>query len=113
MEWQISITEEFESWFLSLSEPEQIDVRASVELLKLLGPDLKRPYADSVKGTKRLKNLKELRIQHRGKPYRVFFAFGSDRRAILLCGGRKDGRRAKQFYSIMISRAEKEFFRHV
>ncbi|WP_366511852.1 type II toxin-antitoxin system RelE/ParE family toxin [uncultured Amphritea sp.] len=54
------------------------------------------PQADTIKGTKKVKNLKELVIQHAGKPYRVFYAFDPKRRAVLLCGGRKDGSKDKQ-----------------
>jgi hypothetical protein len=35
--------------------------------------------------------MKELIIQHKGKPYRVLFAFDPRRTAILLIGGDKTG----------------------
>jgi hypothetical protein len=35
--------------------------------------------------------MRELRIQHRGEPYRVLYAFDPRRTAILLIGGRKTG----------------------
>ena len=35
--------------------------------------------------------MRELRIQHGGKPYRVFYAFDPRRVAILLIGGKKSG----------------------
>jgi hypothetical protein len=35
--------------------------------------------------------MKELRIQHSGRPYRVLFAFDPRRCAILLIGGDKTG----------------------
>ncbi len=35
--------------------------------------------------------MRELRIQHEGKPYRVFYAFDPRRVAILLMGGDKTG----------------------
>ena len=35
--------------------------------------------------------MRELRIQHAGKPYRVLFAFDPRRSAILLLGGDKTG----------------------
>ncbi len=34
---------------------------------------------------------RELRIQHRGEPYRVLYAFDPRRTAILLLGGKKTG----------------------
>lgn len=35
--------------------------------------------------------MRELRIQHRGEPYRALYAFDPRRMAILLIGGRKTG----------------------
>jgi hypothetical protein len=35
--------------------------------------------------------MRELRIQHRGRPYRVLYAFDPRRVAILLIGGEKTG----------------------
>lgn len=109
MSWTILVTETYEQWFLTLTINEQIDVLAMVDVLEIAGPHLSRPYADTLKGTDRVRNLKELRIQHAGKPYRVFYAFDPERRAVRLCGGRKDGKAAKQFYKRMIPMAEAEF----
>jgi hypothetical protein len=41
-----------------------------------------------------------LRVQHRGEPYRVFYAFDPRRSAILLIGGNKTG--DDQFYERMV-----------
>ena len=35
--------------------------------------------------------MRELRIQHRGEPYRVLYAFDTRRTAVLLLGGCKTG----------------------
>lgn len=113
MSWTILVTETYEQWFLTLSTAEQVDVLAMVDVLEIAGPNLARPYADTLKGTGKVKNLKELRIQHAGKPYRVFYAFDPKRRAILLCGGRKDGKASKRFYNLMIPVAEAEFLAYL
>jgi hypothetical protein len=113
MTWTVLITDEYEHWFLSLTNDEQIDVLAMVDILEIKGPQLSRPYADTLQGTKKVRNLKELRIQHAGKPYRVFYAFDPKRNAILLCGGRKDGSDDKQFYQQMIPIAEREFLNYL
>ncbi len=113
MTWEILVTDEYEGWFLDLTEAEQIDVQAMVDVLEIKGPNLGRPQADTIKGTKKVKNLKELVIQHAGKPYRVFYAFDPKRRAVLLCGGRKDGSKDKQFYKQMVPLAEAEFADHL
>lgn len=109
--WNIVTVEEFDNWFLLLTEEEQIDVLAYVKLLEVHGPNLSRPYADSIEGAKRVKNLKELRVQHRGRPYRVFFAFDPKRRAVLLCGGDKTG--DNRFYQKIIPIAEREFLHYL
>lgn len=113
MDWQVLITDEYEDWFLALTAAEQIDVQAMVDVLEIKGPNLGRPYADTLTGTEKVNNLKELRIQHAGNPYRVFYAFDPKRRAVLLCGGRKDGKRDKTFYKRMIPIAEREFMQHL
>ena len=59
-------------------------------LLRRFGPTLGRPHVDSGARSKHA-NMKELRVQHRGRPYRVLFAFDPRRTAILLIGGNKTG----------------------
>lgn len=90
MEWEVEFTDEFFSWWDGLSESEQADVDAKVILLQRIGPNLPRPHADLVRSS-RHPNMKELRIQHSGRPYRVLFAFDPRRCAILLIGGDKTG----------------------
>ena len=78
--WEIVTIKNFDKWFLALNESEQIDVLASIELLQVKGPQLGRPHADTLEDTHKVKNLKELRIQHHGKPFRVFYAFDPKRK---------------------------------
>lgn len=113
MAWEIWVSDVYEAWFLDLSTAEQIDVQAMVDVLEIKGPQLGRPRADTIKGTRKVRNLKELVIQHAGSPYRVFYAFDPKRRAVLLCGGRKDGAQDKQFYRRMVPLAEAEFLKHL
>jgi hypothetical protein len=63
---------------------------AYVIALEDQGPHLARPYGDTVSGS-RFPNMKELRVQHGGDPWRVLFAFDARRRAVLLLGGNKRG----------------------
>lgn len=93
----------FYDWYDQLTRDEQLSVLAMIKLLKEYGHQLGRPYADSIQGSK-LSNLKELRIQHSGKPYREFFAFDPLRQAVILCAGDKTG--DKRFYKRMIPLAE-------
>jgi hypothetical protein len=49
--------------------------------------------------------MKELRTQHRGKPYRVLFAFDPARTAMMLIGGDKTG--DARWYERMIPIADR------
>jgi hypothetical protein len=90
MEWEVEFTDEFGHWWESLGEGEQESVRASVKLLEDFGPGLPYPHSSSVT-TSRHGNMRELRVQHAGHPYRILYAFDPRRCAILLIGGEKTG----------------------
>ena len=55
--------------------------------------------------------MKELIIQHAGKPYRVLYAFDPRRCAILLIGGDKTGN--KRWYETFVPVADKLYDEHV
>lgn len=109
-EWEVEYTDEFGSWWGGLAEAEQEDVRASVNLLRRFGPSLGRPHVDSVTSS-RHRNMKELRIQHRGRPYRVLFAFDPRRAAILLIGGNKTGK--GRWYKDFVPLADRLYEEHL
>jgi len=110
VEWEVEYTEEFEEWWNGLSEVEQEDVNAKVILLQRMGPALRRPHSDVVKSSKH-PNMKELIVQHAGRPYRVLYAFDPRRCAILLVGGNKTGDDA--WYEKFVSRADKLYDEHL
>jgi hypothetical protein len=110
VEWGVEYTDEFEVWWSGLTEDEQEDVDVSVRLLQRLGPNLPRPHSDTVKGS-RHSHMKELRIQHKGRPYRVLYAFDPRRHAILLLGGEKTG--DDRWYERMIPIADRLFDEHL
>ena len=88
--WDIEFTDEFEAWS-SLSISEQEDVAASVGLLEEHGPSLRFPHSSAI-AQSRHSRMRELRIQHQGRPYRVLYAFDPVRAGILLIGGDKTGK---------------------
>lgn len=90
MKWDIEYTDEFEAWWNALSVAEQESVRASVRLLGEVRPKLGYPHTSGVTGS-RHSHMRELRVQHAGRPYRLLFAFDPRRCAILLIGGDKTG----------------------
>ena len=60
-------------------------------------------FSSAIKGS-RHEHMRELRIQVKGAPIRVFYAFDPRRTAILLVGGDKTG--DKRFYKRMIPIAD-------
>ena len=110
MEWEVEFTETFARWWDGLSEDEQVDVNAKVILLQKIGPGLPRPHVDLIHSS-RYQNMKELRIQHSGRPYRVLFAFDPRRCAILLIGGDKTGN--DRWYEEFVPKADDLYDRHL
>jgi hypothetical protein len=110
MSYTVNVSEEFTDWFTEQEDTVQNSIAAMVNLLAEYGPNLRRPYADTLKGSK-ISNLKELRVQHKGNPYRILFAFDPKREALLLVGGDKTG--DKRWYDKMIPIAEKIFAKHL
>jgi hypothetical protein len=72
-----------------LEATDQEALLAAIRILRDQGPNLGRPLADTVKGS-RHQNMKELRSGSTGRTeVRVLFAFDKERKAILLLGGDK------------------------
>lgn len=90
MTWQVEFTDEFEEWWNTLDESEQESVTTSVTLLENAGPSLPYPYSSGINKS-RHGRMRELRVQHQGRPLRVLYAFDPRRVAILLLGGDKTG----------------------
>ena len=109
--WIIETTDTFDQWFDALDDADKVNVLASLIVLQERGPMLSRPYADTVNGSCH-SNMKELRVQSKGKPMRVFFAFDPKRKGIVLCAGNKTGNE-KRFYEVMIPIADRELTAHL
>jgi hypothetical protein len=88
--WAVEFTDEFGSWWDGLPADEQESVDYSVRLLEQFGPMLEHPHTSAIAGS-RHNHMRELRVQHRGRPFRVLYAFDPRRAAILLIGGEKTG----------------------
>ena len=108
--WEIEYTDEFGEWWTQLTDSEQDVLAASISLLEELGPNLGRPHADHIKGSKHA-NMKELRTQADGEPLWTFFAFDPRRTAILLIGGNKGG--DGRFYERIIPIADRLYDTHL
>jgi hypothetical protein len=74
------------------------------------GPKLGRPRVDTLEGSS-FQNMKELRIQYQGEPWRILFAFDPKRQAVLLVGGNKTGN--KRWYKENIPIADKRYRKYL
>lgn len=114
MEWTVEYTNEFESWWDDLSEDEQVEINAKVDLLQERGPVLPRPHSDVITTSKHA-NMKELRgdLYEMGvkRELRVLYAFDRRRTAILLIGGDKTG--DPSWYDRFVPVADALFDKHL
>lgn len=110
MAYTINFSPEFKAWWDEQDRDFKKQAAKYFRLLEEHGANLHRPYADTLEGSS-LKNLKELRVQHAGDPYRLLYAFDPKREALLLIGGNKTGN--KRWYKKMIPIAETIFKAHL
>ncbi len=74
MAWTVEFHDAFVVEFSAFSSTVQDEVFALAVLLTQLGPQLARPYADTLKNS-RFSNMKELRFSADDGEWRVAFAF--------------------------------------
>jgi len=106
--WEVEYTDQFETWWDSLSAQDQAAIEASVRVLIERGPGLGRPLVDTIKGSRH--HMKELRPP--GGAIRILFAFDPRRTAILLIGGDKTNR-WQEWYEAMIPVADRLYDEHL
>jgi len=73
--WEVEFSDEFCEWWDSLDAAEQQSVDFSVSLLQAAGPMLRMPHSSGIESSRHA-HMRELRIQHEGRLYRVLYAFG-------------------------------------
>ena len=112
MRWQVAFHDEFVPEFRNLPSRVQDEVYAIGCLLEQFGPQLGRPRADTLNGS-RYANMKEMRFGAAGGEWRVAFAFDPERNAVLLVAGDKSGGGERRFYRALIARADERFDRHL
>lgn len=67
----VKVTQQFKDWLAEQPLAIQKRIAQSIILLQEYGYNLSRPHADTLYGSK-FGNMKELRIQIKGEPYRAF-----------------------------------------
>ncbi len=96
-------TDEFLEWYSGLDDADTRAVLYSVRILEGAGVQLGYPHSSQIKSSKA---LRELRVQSRGRPLRIFYAFDPHRDAVLLIGGCKEGLSDQRFYGEFVPKAE-------
>ncbi len=110
MEWRIVFDPDFRIWFYQQGQGLQDETFAVLTVLTESGSKLGRPRVDTLENSA-FKNMKELRIQYQGEPWRILFAFDPKRQAVLLVGGNKVGN--KRWYKENIPIADKRYQRYL
>ena len=101
---------DFRVWFYEQEQGLQDEAFAVIRILSESGPILGRPRVDTIQGSD-FNNMKELRIQYQGEPWRILFAFDPLRQAILLVGGNKSGN--NRWYKENIPIADRRYKRYL
>ena len=93
-----------------LTAEEQESVAHDVNILRDQGVALRFPRCSGISSSKH-PNMRELRIQHHGRPFRVLYAFKPNRTAVLLIGGDKTGQ--NRWYEIFVPVADRLYDEHL
>ena len=96
----------------ALHQDVQTEILAMARLLQRFGPQLSRPRAGTLRGSRHA-NMKELRFSAADGEWRVAFAFDPKRKAVLLVAGDKSGGSGKRFYRGLIRKADERFDAHL
>lgn len=108
--WEVEFADEFGQWWDRLSVPEQESIVPIVRLLEEYGPSLRFPHSSGITGSRHT-HMREPRVQHAGRPYRILYAFDPMRAAVLLMGGDKTGN--DRWYQEFIPVADSLYDAHV
>ena len=77
--WEVQFHAAFEAEVLTFESDVRVALIAAARLLQEYGPQLGRPHADTLKGSKHA-NMKELRFEVRVGEWRTDFAFCQSKR---------------------------------
>ena len=112
MTWEVKLHSAFEDEVLAFERDVRVALFAATKLLADFGPQLGRPHADTLKGSRHA-NMKELRFEAADGEWRAAFAFDPERKAIMLVAGDKSGGSQKRFYRSLIAKADLRFSDHL
>lgn len=101
----VIVMDVFRIWYESLDETDAKAVYRYISLLEAMGTTLDHPYSSAIKESQYA--LRELRVQSKGHPLRILYAFDPKRQAVVLIGADKTG--DDRFYEWVVPRAEAIF----
>ena len=110
--WTVELHDDFKPEYDAFSVEVKKVMVQRLKLIEEFGPNLARPYVDTIKGSKHA-NLKEFRFDADDGVWRGLFAFDLERKAIVLVAGDKSGTSEKRFYRDLIKKAEQRFDKHL
>jgi len=108
--YEVEVSDEFRDWYEPLSESEQLSIERVVLMLMEAGPALGFPHSSGINGSQ-YSHMRELRIQHEGRPYRVLYVFDPTRMASLILGGDKTGN--DRWYDEMVPKVDAIYAEHL
>ena len=111
-QWEVEFDGEFAAEVRQLPQAVREKLKAAATILSEDGPQLGRPQADTLKGSRHA-NMKELRFDADGGAWRVAYAFDPERKAILLAGGDKSGVGKARFYRNLLRIADERYEQHL
>ena len=87
MAWTAEVTDEFEVWWNSLDEREQVSVDGMIRVLEAHGPTLGPPYSTQIDGS-HYPQLKQLRVPHASRRlFCIYYVVDDMRSAVVLLSG--------------------------
>ncbi len=98
-------TDEFTTWFESLTDEQAEKIVLVVDMLAEQGVSLLFPYSSKINGSKH-SGMRELRTSQAGDRLRVLYIFDPERQAILLVGGVKTGK-GNRWYETAVRLADR------
>lgn len=101
-------TDEYLAWYRSLPAEQAQAVDFSVGLLGQEGVLLRHPHSSGFPGSRH--GLRELRIQSKRFPLRVFYGFNPARQAVLILGGNKKGEHNESKWTEKMLKAAERVF---
>ena len=112
MEFDIDYTDDFEVWYMALESDAAEAVNRVVDLLEQYGSRLRMPHSRAVHQRTKYK-IMELRVAHRGRPFRVLYAFDPRPRGAVLLLGADKGSDQEHWYKYALPKADRLYEEYV